>query len=179
MIMRAIKSTIVRIASASALALSAVESRSAPPGADDVNRGVRLARTGAAAEALAAFERAARRNPGLPEAHLGRGLLLAQAANHAEAQAAFQHALALDPEMPEALEGMALSLLQENRNREAVTAYERVIGRRAASADTHFNHAVALARLGERERAAQACRQAIRLRPEMTQARALLKEIER
>jgi len=177
--MRAIKSTIVRIMSTLILALGAVEARSAPPGAADVNRGVRLARMSEAAQALAAFERACRRNPGLPEAHLGRGLLLAQAASHAEAQAAFRHALALDPEMPEALEGMALSLLQENRNREAVAVYARAIRGGAASADTHFNLAIALARLGERERAAHACREAIRLRPGMTRAKALLKEVER
>lgn len=177
--MRAIKSTIVRIVTMLGLALCAVESRAAPPGADDVNRGVRLARRGAAAEALAAFERACRRNPALPEAHLGRGLLLAQAARHAAAQRAFRHALALDPEMPEALEGLALSLLQENRNREAVAAYARVIQCGAAGADTHFNHAIALARLGDRERAAGACREALRLRPGMARANALLKEVER
>jgi tetratricopeptide (TPR) repeat protein len=177
--MRANKSTIVRTVTALVLALCAVESRSAPPGAADVNRGVRLARTGATAGALAAFERACRRNPALPEAHLGRGLLLAQAANHAEAQAAFQHALALDPEMPEALEGLALSLLQQNRTREAAMAYARVVHRGTGSADTHFNLALALARLGEREGAARECREAIRLRPEMTEARILLKEVER
>lgn len=177
--MRANKSTSVRFVAVLAFVLSALPSRAAPPGAAEVNRGVRLARIGEAAQALAAFERAARRNPDLPEAHLGRGLLLAQAASHAEAQAAFRHALTLDPEMPEALEGMALSLLQENRNREAVAAYAQAIRGGAASADTHFNHAIALARLGERERAAGACRVALRLRPGMTQARALLKEVER
>lgn len=153
--------------------------RTAARGAAEVNRGVQLARRGAAAKALAAFERASRRSPDLPEAHLGRGLLLAQTGRHAEAQAALRQALALDPEMPEALEGIGLSLLVENRNREAAAAYARAIEFGASSADTHYNFALALARLGEREAAARACREAIGVQPGMARAQALLKAVER
>ena len=161
------------------VSLAAVVVAGEPPGAADVNRGVRLARSGATRKALATFERASRRHPDLPEAHLNRGLLLAQDGRHAEAQAALRHALALDPEMPQALEGLALSLLLERHDAEALAAYERAIQRSAPSADTHYNLALALARLGERERAAQSCREAMRLRPGMARARALMKEVER
>jgi len=161
------------------LSVAGVAAAGAPPGAAELERGVRLARRGAVSEALALFERAARRRPDLPEPHLNRGLMLAQSGRHAEAQAALRQALALDPEMPQALEGLALSLLLEQRNGEALAAYRRAMLQGASSADTHYNLAIALARLGELERAAQACRDAIRLRPGMAQAHALLEELER
>lgn len=188
--MAADKSTIVRSSSAARLGrrlvpllaaafLAAAAVAAEPPGAGDVKRGIRLARSGATKKALAAFERASRRRPDLPEAHLNRGLMLAQDGRHAEAQAALRHALALDPDMPQALEGLGLSLLLERHDAEALAAYERAIRFGAASADTHYNRAVALARLGEREGAAQACGEAIRLRPGMARARALLSELGR
>ncbi len=150
-----------------------------PTGAADVNRGVRLARIGASAQTLAALERAARRSPDLAEAHLNRGLMLAQAGRQAEAQAAFGRALTLEPGMAEALEGLALSLLLEGRNKPAAATYERVIWAGAGTADTHYNFAIALARSGEPEAATRECREAVRLRPGMQGAQALLRGLQR
>jgi tetratricopeptide (TPR) repeat protein len=150
-----------------------------PRGADEVNRGVRLARRGKAEQALEAFARAARRNPELAEAHLNRGLLLAQSGRHPEAQAALRRALTLDPDMPEALEGLGLSLLVEQRNRAAAAAFEQAIAAGASSPEARFNLALARARLGELPAAVQACQDALRIRPGMAKALALLRALER
>jgi hypothetical protein len=74
---------------------------------------------------------------------------------------------------------MGLSLLLDDRYGAAAAAYERAIQLGASSADAHYNLALARARLGQAQPAAQACREALRLRPGMAKAQALLKEIQR
>ena len=89
--------------------------------------GTLLTRSGQAAPARQAFERALALDASLAEAHNDLGTLLAQAGDLPGATARFRQALAATPEYPDALNNLGYALLLQGQDAEARTLYTQAL----------------------------------------------------
>ena len=90
-----------------------------------VARGLVLWCTKRPGDAMAAFERAVRLDPGSASAHAGRGFALAALGRREDALSAYERAVRLDPGSASAHAGRGLVLEALGRREDALSAYER------------------------------------------------------
>ena len=94
---------------------------------------------GKSAEAIAAFEEAARRQPESALALVGLGLALANAGRTTEAQAKFEEALRRQPDSAEARINLAQLIAQQGRAAEAEAMYRAVLSDSSNNAAANIN----------------------------------------
>lgn len=87
-----------------------------------------------------------------------------------KAEEAYRKALAADPERAEVLVNLGALLCDQSRCPEAVAMFDYAVSGGMRSALLHFNHAIVLEEIGERERAEDAYRSALEVDPAMTDA---------
>ncbi|MFL6682541.1 MAG: tetratricopeptide repeat protein [Burkholderiaceae bacterium] len=93
-----------------------------------------------------------------------------EASDAARAEQAYRNALAQQPDHVDALVNLGALLCETQRCEEAVSLFEDAVTQGIANALLHFNRAVALEDLGERDRAIQAYETALELDPSMADA---------
>ncbi len=121
-------------------------------------------------QALALLLRAEQAQPLLPNLHLRIGETYLRCKRWEDAARAFQRALEIDGDSAEAHVGLAIVYLRQRRNEEA--AFEALIGvgLHHFLPLGHFNLGIALARLGDRERARLAFETALTMLPSLAAA---------
>ena len=172
-------------------ALARYESaRRLDPGMPEVhhNIGRVLQELGRAADALPAIDTALRLRPDYADAYDNRGSALLYLNRPHEALAAFQQALALNPGDPRLRRKVGVvsmrigeQHLDAGRPAAAVTWFEGALEHAdfIDAAQVHNDLGIALAMSGDRVRAIQQFREALRIRPDFPQARANLARAER
>jgi tetratricopeptide (TPR) repeat protein len=108
---------------------------------------------GNAEEGLASLLRAEEAEPHLPNLHLRLGETYLRCRRLEDAGRAFQRALEIDGDSPEAHVGLSMVHLRQRRFEEAASEALIAVGLQHFSPLGHFNLGIALARLGQRERA--------------------------
>ena len=108
---------------------------------------------GEAEPALAAFDAAIAKAPGLPEAHANRAQALRRLGRTEEALASYDKALSLRPDDPATLCNRGNVLADLGREAEALTAYERALALRPGEPVALVNRAAALQALGRLDEA--------------------------
>lgn len=142
------------------------------------NLGAEYGRAGQLDAALEQFRAALAADPGFADAHNNLGNALLQRGRTGEATDHFHEALRLDPDLVAARMNLGLVLEREGRTAEALAQYDRAAAlgpgnaavlRHVAAA--HERYGEALLERGERERAVQQFREALRLDPGLGSAR--------
>lgn len=128
--------------------------------------------------AIAAFEKAARLNPGWTENHLNLGRALFTVGDYPAAQQAFTEALRQTPNDWRAHMLMGMTLEQQQDPNAALRAFRAAAQLAPKAAQPHFNIAQILAAQGDRDGAAEEYRRALVLEPRFAGARRALAEIE-
>lgn len=117
--------------------------------------------------ALAAFETAARLDPGLLEAHYLSGNMLLRLDRFAEAVACFDRALALDANAIEVLANRSVALSRLARPEEALRDCDRLVALQPADPRHHLSRGWALLELGRFAEAAAAAEVVLRIAPRL------------
>jgi Tfp pilus assembly protein PilF/peroxiredoxin len=144
---------------------------SASPSASTLYRlGTLLARSGDAARARAAYERALALQPDLAEASNDLGALLAQGADIDGAIARFRAALAAAPDYPDALNNLGYALLLTGHEAEARSLYEKALALQPDFPEALNNLGLLLGRAGDLDRAERYFRDALARRAEYGEA---------
>lgn len=115
--------------------------------------GLRAERDGRDDQAMHAYRRALKLDPGLGAALTNLGGLAHRRGDMAEARASFEAALALDPDQPEARYNLAHLLIEAGEVELGAAELRRVLELSPDFADAHFNLATALEGLGGRRQA--------------------------
>jgi tetratricopeptide (TPR) repeat protein len=133
---------------------------------EDLARGRVLLARGQHAEAIEAFERAAKSSPALLQAHVN--LVAAYGAVKAaeRAEASYRAALAISPELPELHYNLGVLRLSQQRSDDAIAAFERALAGNPAHADAHNNLGFLLAQREGTAGAAQHFRAALSVDPD-------------
>ncbi len=143
----------------------------ANPGASTLYRlGTLLARSGEAARAQAAYERALALQPDLAEANNDLGALLAQQGNLDAAVARFRAALASTPDYPDALNNLGYALLLSGQDAEARTLYEKALALQPDFPEALNNLGLLFGRAGDMTRAERYFRDALARRADYGEA---------
>ena len=121
-------------------------------------------------EALALLLRAEQAEPLLPNLHLRIGETYLRCKRWEDAARAFQRALEIDGDSAEAHVGLAIVYLRQRRNEEAASEALIGVGLHHFLPLGHFNLGIALARLGDRERARLAFETALTMLPSLAAA---------
>ncbi len=129
------------------------ESEEPESGADWYERGCGMEEEEAPEEAMAAYRRALKLEPGLADAHVNLGRLLHERGETAEAERHYRLALAARPEDATSAFNLGVALQDLGRLRDAAGAYEAALAIDRALADAHYNLAGIYEELGEREAA--------------------------
>ncbi len=148
-----------------------------PPPQADLLLGITLCAEGRSAEALHRLKRAERAAPRLPRLHNQLGAVYLKTRSWPEAERAFRRALEIDADSPAAFAGLAAAARRQGRVREAAEHALQAVGLQYAFPRAHLQLAMALSRLGDLPRAAQALETCLVLRPQMRNARRLLERI--
>jgi tetratricopeptide (TPR) repeat protein len=141
-------------------------------------RGVIYMHRKEADRALADFQHAAQLGEDCASLHAFIGNVYLSKRMWVEAEAAHTKALQLDSESPEALSGMAALRLHEQDEEPAIGFLLQAIGVRYEMPFAHYQLGMALARIGQWDRAAVAFRAALALAPGMKNAARYLKFVE-
>jgi tetratricopeptide (TPR) repeat protein len=115
--------------------------------------GLHAERDGRDDQAMHAYRRALKLDPGLGAALTNIGGLAHRRGDFAEARASFEAALALDPDQPEARYNLAHLLIEAGEVELGAAELRRVLELAPDFADAHFNLATALEGLGGRRQA--------------------------
>ncbi len=143
----------------------------AKPGAPTLYRlGTLLARTGDAARAREAFERALSLQPDLAEANNDLGALLGKEGDVEGAITRFRAAIASTPDYPDALNNLGYALLLTGRDAEARALYERALALQPDFPEALNNLGLLAGRTGDMDRAEKYFREALRRRPDYGEA---------
>ena len=129
------------------------------------NYGNFLRRTGRAQAALEFHRKAVSLNPAVPEFHLSLGAALLTLREGEQAAACFRHALVLRPDYTSAAAYLGHACYNLSRWQEARVCFDKVLQKHPDHADSRLLHALVLERLGEREKAIEECKEALRLMP--------------
>jgi tetratricopeptide (TPR) repeat protein len=116
-------------------------------------------------DALASLLRAEQGEPHLPNLHLRIGETYLRCKRVDDAMRAFQRALEIDGDSPEAHVGLSMVYLRQRRPEEAASEALMAVGLQHFSPLGHFNLGIALARLGQRDRAVLAFETALTMLP--------------
>jgi Flp pilus assembly protein TadD len=127
------------------------------------------------------YREALRLDPRSPEAHDALGYLLVRQGKFAESVPHLTEAIRLRPDFGPSHASLAGALREVGRIDESIAAYRRALEFRenATSADVRNNYGIALAFGGRNADAAAEFREALRLNPNLADARTNLKELER
>lgn len=136
----------------------------------DLWLGWALLLSGELESALFHLRRAEQSSPDSAGIHTMIGRVYVQAHRWADAERAFARAIEIDPHSEAAHDGMAAALLGQNRNEEAAAHALRAVGLLHHFPAGHFRLGVALVRLKDYQRAAQAMEVAVSMRPGMLDA---------
>jgi tetratricopeptide (TPR) repeat protein len=157
-----------------------------PPLTDDAllgllhyNLGNLYRATGKLAEAHRHFTQATELHPQYAPAWANRALLHHQAGDNAQACRDWQRARELDPTMPGVWRGWTVSMLKLGRLQEAEIELRTALSHRSALPEQHVAHAMVLHALGRNAEAMAACRRALQLEGNRSDARSLLTDIRR
>jgi Tfp pilus assembly protein PilF/peroxiredoxin len=143
----------------------------ANPSASTLYRlGTLLARSGDAARARAAYERAIAMQPGLAEAINDLGALLAQQGDLDGAIARFRAALVAAPDYPDALNNLGYALLLTGHNEEARALYEKALALQPDFPEALNNLGLLFGRAGEMAKAERFFRDALARRADYGEA---------
>jgi len=123
--------------------------------------------TGRFEEAVAEFEWALKRQPGLIAAQLGAGNALALMGRNQEALHRYESALAMRPRLPEAEFAVGFALARLGRKKEAEKRYRRALMVRPDFAAAWINLGSLLREQGQDVYAEAALRRAVELRPDL------------
>ncbi len=135
-------------------------------------------------EALQHYRAAARVHPAcLYYLNLANALADSASAHHdtnefAEAVQTYRQALRLNPASSDAHHNLGLTWQAQGRALEAEAEFEEELKLRPADAKTEFELALILTGLGKKDKAAEHCRQALRLQPDFPEAQAALRQLE-
>ena len=121
-------------------------------------------------EALTSLLKAEQSDPRLPDLHLRIGEVYLRQKRIEDAQRAFERALEIDGDSAAAHLGLARTYLQKRRNEEAAEQALRAVGLQHFLPLGHFYLGRALARLGQRERAALAFETSLTMLPGLMSA---------
>jgi tetratricopeptide (TPR) repeat protein len=133
---------------------------------EDLARGRALLARGQHAEAIEAFERAARNSPGLLQAHVNLVAAYGAVGEADKAEAAYAAAFAISPELPDLHYNLGVLRLSQRRTDEAIAAFERALAGNPAYADAHNNLGFVLAQRGSTADAVEHFRAALSASPE-------------
>jgi enediyne biosynthesis protein E4 len=122
-------------------------------------------RAGRHAEAIAYFQQALQRHPGLVDAVQGMGLAYAEQGKTAQAEAQFQAVLRLIPDFAEAYTHLGKLYAGTGRLDEAATMYRTVIRLQPEQASGYHNLGTVLAAQGQTEAAIVQLQEALRRNP--------------
>ena len=125
---------------------------------------------GNAEKGLASLLRAEAAEPHLPNLHLRLGETYLRCKRVEDASRAFQRALEIDGDSPEAHVGLSMVYLRQRRFEEAASEALMAVGLQHFSPLGHFNLGIALARLGQRERAILAFETSLTILPGLAAA---------
>jgi Flp pilus assembly protein TadD/peroxiredoxin len=143
----------------------------ASPSASTLYRlGTLLARSGDAAGARAAYERALGLQPDLAEASNDLGALLARESDIEGAIVRFREALIAAPEYPDALNNLGYALLLTGHEAEARTLYEKALALQPDFPEALNNLGMLLGRAGDLDRAERYFRDALTRRADYGEA---------
>jgi serine/threonine protein kinase/Flp pilus assembly protein TadD len=150
----------------------AVALRPLSPGAR-LNLGFNLGKIGDRVGALAAIREAIRLKPDFAVAHSNLGNVLTEQGDLNGAIAAYREALRLKEDYPEAHHNLGVALAAKNDADGAIAEYRKALGTRGDFPEaykTHCNLGSLLQARGRLDEATAACREAIRLKPDHTEA---------
>jgi len=136
-----------------------------------------LLRTGNPREAMAHYQKAAQLQPQSAEAYFGIGSAAAQLQLGSAAIEAFGRALELDPQNGAAHHNLAILFMTLGRPREGIAEFRAAVRLAPQSAKLHAELAMALAEGQQTVEARQEATDALRLDPELSDARKLLEAI--
>jgi len=118
-------------------------------------------------EALAAYDKALTRRPGLPEAWLGRGNVLSELKRHGEAMAAYERALSLRADLAEGWLGRGNVLFDLKRADEALSAYDKALSLKPDHAEASAGRGNVFTELKRYGEAVSAYDKALALKPDL------------
>jgi len=136
-----------------------------------------LARSGKAAEAQAAYDKALALDPYNVQALYGRGLIYQGEKQHAEAIADFTAAHGLAPQRADPLVARAISFLAQEKVREATGDLDEAVQAEPNNAQAWSTRGLAYERLGDKPKASASYSRAIAIRPRDDAARAGLARV--
>lgn len=138
------------------------------------NLGVLHQRRGDGARARAAYEAAARIDPGFAPAWVNLGHLQLQSDAPAAAETAFRAALRADPQQLNAREGLGVALHLQGRNEEAAAVLQQALDLAPDNPALHIQLGVVRHSLGDAAAAADRYRHALAAQPDDAECQALL-----
>jgi len=136
-----------------------------------------LARSGKAAEAQAAYDKALALDPYNVQALYGRGLIYQGEKQHAEAIADFTAAHGLSPQRADPLVARAISYLAQDKVREATGDLDEAVQSEPNNAQAWSIRGQAYERLGDKAKASTSYSRALAIRPRDDAARAGLARV--
>jgi tetratricopeptide (TPR) repeat protein len=131
----------------------------------DLLMGIIQLEEGKSGQALDSLLRAEASNPDLPHLHLRIGQTYMRLQKLEDAERSFQRALEIDPESPEVHVCLARVRLRQGRNAEAIDEALQGVGLQHFLPLGHFYLGVALARLGQVQRAMLAFETSVSMQP--------------
>jgi tetratricopeptide (TPR) repeat protein len=124
-------------------------------------------------EALEAFKKVLRTDPGAKKAHFGAGSMLVRQGRYDEALTHFQEVMRLDPLMPKAHLAAGRVYLKQGDLQKAIEAFQDALNIEA-SPQAYMSIGQVLMRQKNYDEAVQELRKALRLDPQLVAARTLL-----
>jgi len=129
---------------------------------------------GKLAEAVDAFQKAAERDPEMPEAYNSLGGIWLQTRDTARAEPALRRAILLEPNYTQAHNNLANLLAASGRFEEARYHFDAALRIQPKNSGTHYNYAVVLARAGQRDAGQRQAEAAIASDPNSAEAHEFL-----
>lgn len=121
-------------------------------------------------EALRLLDRAAQLEPDNPTIHCQSGAIHLRRRDYPSARRSFARAAEIEPDSPLAYYGLARVALHEGRTDDAITLSLRAVGLQHFFPVGHLTLGLACARAGQLERAVEALRVCVSMRPQMLSA---------
>jgi len=140
----------------------------------DLLRGTLALAEGKTLEALDNLLKAEKSDPRLPTLHQQIGRTYLKMGRIPDAEKAYAKALEIDPESPVAQHGMAVVCMKKKANQDAAMHALNAVGLMHQYPRAHYTLGLALARLGDFERSAQALEVCLSMAPSFRAARKIL-----
>jgi Flp pilus assembly protein TadD len=142
------------------------------------NLGNALMKKGQLDDAIIHFRKALEIYADYPEANNNLGYALASKGNWADSIASYRAAMRVRPNYAKAHNNLAISLAEIGKRDEALAQFHEALRIDRDYPDAHCNLAIVLLQLGRRDEAVMHLREALRLKPDDTEIRAQLRQLE-